>query len=82
MRHAGKDYDCFVPLEIAYLAERSISDSDRGGLKRIPVLLTIASSEDSTIAASQPAGRASGVAEAIGAPRSPRRCPAREEEEN
>ena len=35
VRHAGKDYDCFVPLEIGYLAERSISDSNRGGLKRI-----------------------------------------------
>ncbi|HEX6111073.1 MAG TPA: hypothetical protein VFZ10_02120 [Geminicoccaceae bacterium] len=35
MRHAGKDYDCFVPLEIGYLAKWSISDSDRGGLKRI-----------------------------------------------
>jgi hypothetical protein len=31
MRHAGKDYDCFVPLEIGYLAQWSISDSDRGG---------------------------------------------------
>ena len=35
MRHAGKDYDCFMPLEIGYLAQWSISDSDRGGLKRI-----------------------------------------------
>jgi hypothetical protein len=35
IRHAGKDYDCFVPLEIGELAQWSISDSDRGGLKRI-----------------------------------------------
>ena len=35
MRHAGKDYDCFVPREIGYLAGRSISDSDRGALKRV-----------------------------------------------
>ena len=35
MRHADKDYDCFMPLEIGYLAQWSISDSDRGGLKRI-----------------------------------------------
>ena len=26
MRHAGKDYDCFMPLEIGYLAQGSISD--------------------------------------------------------
>ena len=35
IRHAGKDCDNSVPLEIGYLAQWSISDSDRGGLKRI-----------------------------------------------
>jgi hypothetical protein len=35
LRHAGEDDDRFVPLEIGYLAEWSVSDSDRGGLKRI-----------------------------------------------
>jgi hypothetical protein len=35
LRHAGKDYDSFAPLEISYLAGWSISESDRGGLKRI-----------------------------------------------
>jgi hypothetical protein len=34
LRHAGKD-DHVVPLEIGYLAHWSISDSNRGGLKRI-----------------------------------------------
>ena len=34
LRHADEDEDRFVPLEIGYLAQRSISDSDRG-LKRI-----------------------------------------------
>jgi hypothetical protein len=35
IRHFGKDHDNSVPLEIWYLAQWSISDSDRGGLKRI-----------------------------------------------
>ena len=35
VRHAGKDHDRVVSLEIGYLAQWSISDSDRGGLKRI-----------------------------------------------
>jgi hypothetical protein len=35
LRHAGKDYDRIVPLEIGYLAQWSISDSHPGGLKRI-----------------------------------------------
>ena len=35
MRHAGKDHDRVVPLEIGDLAQWSISDSDRGGLKPI-----------------------------------------------
>jgi hypothetical protein len=35
LRDAGKDDDRFVPLEIRYLAMWSVSDSDRGGLKRI-----------------------------------------------
>ena len=35
IRHIGKDYDSFVPLEIGDLAECSVSDSARGGLKRI-----------------------------------------------
>jgi hypothetical protein len=35
IRHAGKNCDNSVPLEIGYLAQWSISDSDRGGLKRI-----------------------------------------------
>ena len=35
MRRAGKDDDRVVPLEIGYLAEWSISDSDRGALKRV-----------------------------------------------
>jgi hypothetical protein len=35
VRHAGRDFDNSVPLEISYLAQWSISDSARGGLKRI-----------------------------------------------
>ena len=35
IRHAGKDCDNSVPLEIGYFAQWSISDSNRGGLKRI-----------------------------------------------
>ena len=35
IRHAGKDCDNSVPLEIGYLAQWSISDFARGGLKRI-----------------------------------------------
>ena len=35
LRDAGSDYDRFVPLQIGYLAQWSVSDSDRGGLKRI-----------------------------------------------
>ena len=35
LRHAGKPDDRVVPLEIGDLAQWSISDSDRGGLKRI-----------------------------------------------
>lgn len=35
IRHIGNDCDSFVPLEIGYLAQGSISDSSRGGLKRI-----------------------------------------------
>ena len=35
VRHAGGDCDNSVPLEISYLAQWSISDSARGGLKRI-----------------------------------------------
>jgi hypothetical protein len=35
IRHAGEDCDSSVPLEIDYLAQWSISDSKRGGLKRI-----------------------------------------------
>jgi len=35
LRNAGEDEDRFVPLEIGYLAQWSVSDSDRGGLKRI-----------------------------------------------
>lgn len=34
VRDASKD-DHFVPLEIGYLAQWSVSESDRGGLKRI-----------------------------------------------
>jgi hypothetical protein len=35
LRHAGKDGDRVVALKIGDLAQWSISDSDRGGLKRI-----------------------------------------------
>jgi hypothetical protein len=35
LRHADEDDDRFVPLEIGRLARWSISDSDRGGLKRV-----------------------------------------------
>jgi hypothetical protein len=35
LRDAGDDYDRFVLLEIGYLAPWSVSDSGRGGLKRI-----------------------------------------------
>jgi hypothetical protein len=31
---ASKDYDCFVPLEIGYLAKWAVTDSDRGGEQR------------------------------------------------
>ena len=35
IRHANKDRDSFVPLEVGYLAQWSISEFDHGGLKRI-----------------------------------------------
>lgn len=34
IRHAGKHYDSFVPLDIGSLAQWSVSESDGGGLKR------------------------------------------------
>jgi hypothetical protein len=35
IRHASRDHDSFLPLEIGYLAQWSISESEHGGLKRI-----------------------------------------------
>jgi hypothetical protein len=35
IRHASKDHDSFLPLEIGYLAQWSISESGHGGLRRI-----------------------------------------------
>jgi hypothetical protein len=34
IRHAGKDYDSFIPMPIGALANWTMAERDRGGLKR------------------------------------------------